>query len=131
MALFRSIISSKCSIPSVSNTFRRIQTKTTRETVQKWREDRGLDKNPNAHGPLTDLPDYTFMDGNRLTPLGSHQKQRIIKQRELAAKMIRLIREIDDGKLMHKRLQEESQRNREDIISNKFKPKGVLLIKKK
>lgn len=35
----------------------------------KWRYARGLPKNPNTAGPLTDLPDYTFIDG-RTTPLG-------------------------------------------------------------
>jgi hypothetical protein len=36
---------------------------------QKWRDEKGLPANPNAEGPLTNLPDYTFMDG-RPTPLG-------------------------------------------------------------
>lgn len=34
-----------------------------------WRRNRRLPKNPTQEGPLTDLPDYTFMDG-RPTPLG-------------------------------------------------------------
>lgn len=34
-----------------------------------WRRDRRLPKNPTSSGPLTELPDYTFMDG-RPTPLG-------------------------------------------------------------
>lgn len=36
---------------------------------RKWRERRGLPENPNAFGPLTNLPDYSFLDG-RPTPLG-------------------------------------------------------------
>lgn len=36
---------------------------------QKWREQKGLQGNPNAFGPLTNLPDYSFLDG-RPTPLG-------------------------------------------------------------
>lgn len=36
---------------------------------QKWREERGLPANPNEFGPLTNLPDYTFLDG-RPTPMG-------------------------------------------------------------
>lgn len=39
------------------------------QRVNKWRYARGLPRNPNTAGPLTDLPDYTFMDG-RPTPLG-------------------------------------------------------------
>lgn len=34
-----------------------------------WRRNRRLPKNPTSSGPLTDLPDYSFMDG-RPTPLG-------------------------------------------------------------
>lgn len=34
-----------------------------------WRRNRRLPKNPTSSGPLTDLPDYSYMDG-RPTPLG-------------------------------------------------------------
>lgn len=34
-----------------------------------WRLNRRLPRNPTSAGPLTDLPDYTFMDG-RPAPLG-------------------------------------------------------------
>lgn len=34
-----------------------------------WRRNRRLPRNPTSAGPLTDLPDYSFMDG-RPTPLG-------------------------------------------------------------
>lgn len=35
----------------------------------KWRRDRGLPEQLNQYGPLTDRPDYTYLDG-RPTPLG-------------------------------------------------------------
>lgn len=70
MALLKSIIFSKNSIPIVANCCRNIQTTAARHIDMKWREDRRLHRNPNAHGPLTDFPDYTFMDGDRPTPLG-------------------------------------------------------------
>lgn len=70
MALLKSIIFSKYSIPIVANSSRSIQTTANRFIDVKWREERGLHKNPNAHGPLTDFPDYTFMDGDRATPIG-------------------------------------------------------------
>ena len=38
---------------------------------------RGLPRNPNASGPLTDKPDFSFIDG-RPTPLGKGQKRRMI-----------------------------------------------------
>lgn len=34
-----------------------------------WRRNRRLPKNPTSSGPLTDLPDYSFVDG-RPVPLG-------------------------------------------------------------
>lgn len=40
---------------------------------RKWREEHGLPKNSNSFGPLTNLPDYTFLDG-RPTPLGVSAK---------------------------------------------------------
>lgn len=42
-----------------------------------WRRDRRMPKNPTSSGPLTDLPDYSFMDG-RPTPLGVNEKTPII-----------------------------------------------------
>lgn len=36
---------------------------------QDWRREKRLAQNPNSEGPLTNLPDYTYMDG-RPTPLG-------------------------------------------------------------
>ena len=36
---------------------------------QKWRQEKRLAENPNMEGPLTNLPDFTYMDG-RPTPLG-------------------------------------------------------------
>lgn len=70
MALLKSIILAKYSIPIIGNCYRNIQTTSIRVIDMKWREDRRLHRNPNAHGPLTDFPDYTFMDGDRCTPLG-------------------------------------------------------------
>lgn len=35
----------------------------------RWRNENGLPANRSSFGPLTNLPDYTFMDG-RPTPLG-------------------------------------------------------------
>lgn len=34
-----------------------------------WRMKRRLPKNPTSEGPLTDLPDFSYLDG-RPTPLG-------------------------------------------------------------
>lgn len=41
----------------------------------QWRQNRRLNKNPTSAGPLTDLPDYSYVDG-RPTQLGVRSKQR-------------------------------------------------------
>lgn len=43
-----------------------------------WREKNRLPLNPTSHGPLTNLPDYTFLDG-RPTPLGVRRVQETCK----------------------------------------------------
>ena len=48
---------------------RNLQTSTSLFLDVKRREKQGLHINPTAHGPLTNLPDYSFSDG-RPTPLG-------------------------------------------------------------
>ncbi|XP_037954453.1 39S ribosomal protein L52, mitochondrial-like [Teleopsis dalmanni] len=96
---------------------------------QKWREDKGLPMNSNAFGPLTNLPDYTFLDG-RPTPLGSNQKARLERQHQIAEKMVTQISELNYAKERHARLKAEKSAEKESIIKNKLKPKGHLLLKK-
>ncbi|XP_014087525.1 large ribosomal subunit protein mL52 [Bactrocera oleae] len=96
---------------------------------QKWREQKGLQGNPNAFGPLTNLPDYSFLDG-RPTPLGSNQKRRLKKQQEIAAKIVTLSGELDFAKKRYARIQAEEAAAKENVIKNKLKPKGHLLLKK-
>lgn len=48
---------------------RHVSLTAARAIDQRWREAKGLPENPNAFGPLTNLPDYTYLDG-RTTPLG-------------------------------------------------------------
>ncbi|KAH8372927.1 hypothetical protein KR009_008275 [Drosophila setifemur] len=97
---------------------------------QKWRAGRGLPENPNAFGPLTNLPDYTFLDG-RTTPLGANQRRRLLKQQEIAAKIVELSGELDFAKQRHVQLKEEAAAQKQRILQNKLKPKGHLLLKQK
>ncbi|XP_059614662.1 large ribosomal subunit protein mL52 [Phlebotomus argentipes] len=83
--------------------------------------------NPNQFGPLTNLPDYTFMDG-RPTPLGSRQKTRLENQKVLAAKIVSLNKELAYAKERHQRLQCEEQETRKSILDGKLKEKGHLLL---
>ncbi|EGI61563.1 PREDICTED: 39S ribosomal protein L52, mitochondrial [Acromyrmex echinatior] len=94
---------------------------------QRWRQKRGLTANPNTFGPLTNLPDYTFKDG-RPTPLGIRQKARLDKQRDYAAKIIKLVGEVDFAVERHTRMQEKEKEKRQTILNNKLKPKGDLLL---
>ncbi|XP_043500224.1 39S ribosomal protein L52, mitochondrial [Polistes fuscatus] len=95
---------------------------------QDWRRNKGLTENPNAFGPLTNKPDYSFLDG-KPTPFGVRQKARMIKQREYAAKIHKLVGEIDYAVERHKRLQQEKEEERQKILDSKLKPKGDLLLK--
>ncbi|EDW73835.1 uncharacterized protein Dwil_GK19668 [Drosophila willistoni] len=96
---------------------------------QKWREDKSLPQNPNAFGPLTNLPDYSFLDG-RPTPLGSNQKKRLLRQQEIAAKIVELNGELEFAKKRHESLKAKAAADKQRILSSKLKPKGHLLLKK-
>ncbi|KAK2584111.1 hypothetical protein KPH14_006552 [Odynerus spinipes] len=109
--------------------FRSVHTSRMRLLKQDWRMENGLTENPNAFGPLTNLPDYSFKDG-RPVPLGVGQKKRMIKQQQYAAKIVQLVGEIDYAVARHARLQEEEKQRRQNILDSKLKPKGDLLLKK-
>ncbi|XP_073844870.1 mitochondrial ribosomal protein L52 [Musca autumnalis] len=94
---------------------------------QRWREEKGLPANPNEFGPLTNLPDYTFLDG-RPTPMGSNQKKRLLKQQAMAAKIVTLNKELDMAKQRYQKLQQQEQEQRQKIMQAKLKPKGKLLL---
>ncbi|KAK4876660.1 hypothetical protein RN001_009166 [Aquatica leii] len=96
---------------------------------QRWREARGLPMNPNASGVLTDAADYSYLDG-RPVPYGTRQKNRIIKQKQITETIIKLSGEIDFAVERHKQLQIDEEQRKQQIISNKLKPKGLTLLKK-
>ncbi|XP_011187324.1 39S ribosomal protein L52, mitochondrial [Zeugodacus cucurbitae] len=116
-------------IPQNLRTTRKFSCTVIRALDQKWREQNGLPGNPNAFGPLTNLPDYTFLDG-RPTPLGSNQKRRLKKQQEIAAKIVTLSSELDFAKERYARIQAEQETAKENVLKNKLRPKGHLLLKK-
>lgn len=86
--------------------------------------------NPNAYGPLTDKPDYTFLDG-RPTPLGMRQRKRLQKQKEMAVRVIQLSKEIDYAVERHSKILKDEENRKNQILANKLKPKGHLLLKNK
>lgn len=60
----------------------------------------------------------------------TRQKNRILKQRDLALKIIRSIKEVDDAKEMHQQRLRATEEERQSILDSKLKPKGKLLTKK-
>lgn len=57
--------------------------------------------------------------------------RRVMFQREIAKKIVTGSWEIDYAIDRHKRIEEDAVKTKEAIISNKLKPKGHLLLKKK
>lgn len=86
--------------------------------------------NPTAYGVLTDGPDYTYLDG-RLTPLGTRQKLKILRQREIRDQIIQLTGEIDFAVERHKQLQFEDEQRKQQILDKKLKPKASNLLNSK
>jgi len=90
---------------------------------QDWRKKNGFAANPNAYGAVTDLPDYTFIDGRRAPP-GSGKVRRAIEQRDLTAKIIQLTSELDFAVERRERLDREEEDATQRILKSKLKPKG-------
>jgi len=107
-----------------------IHTSVAKFVDQDWRSDQRLPMNPNAEGPLTNLPDYTYMDG-RPTPLGQRQKTRALFQRELAQKIVTGSWEIDFAIKRHQKIKDDEVKAKQNVLDSKLKPKGHLLLKKK
>ncbi|XP_062544968.1 large ribosomal subunit protein mL52 isoform X1 [Armigeres subalbatus] len=90
-------------------------------------KERNLPRNPNKSGPLTDLPDYTFLDG-RVTPLGANQTKRLLQQHELANKIVTMSKEMDFAVERYRTLQANKQKENKQVLDQKLKPKGFLLL---
>ncbi|KAJ2943575.1 hypothetical protein O0L34_g16684 [Tuta absoluta] len=99
-------------------------------STKQWRMSRGLPKNKNAEGILTDGPDYTFLDG-RPTPLLHKQKLRMEKQRGYASRIVELCSELEFAKKRHQDIVRSKEEERDTILKNRLKPKGSALEKKK
>lgn len=93
----------------------------------RWRKERNLPSNPNSFGPLTNLPDYSFLD-NRPVPYGTNQKKRIDEQRQKFNKIKRLAKQIDDAVERHALLKREEEERKKQILDSKLKEKGCKLL---
>ncbi|KAG6460638.1 39S ribosomal protein L52, mitochondrial [Manduca sexta] len=99
-------------------------------STKEWRVARGLPVNRNAEGILTDGPDYTFLDG-RPTPLLHKQKLRMLRQRQYAEQIVQLCSELDFAKERYQKMQLAKEQEKQQILSDRLKPKGSALYKKK
>lgn len=70
-------------------------------TLKFWRKAKGLPVSPSTRGPLTDLPDFSFVDG-RPAPATHGQIRRSMQQRATMEKIVELLKEVEFAKKFHK-----------------------------
>ncbi|XP_069113786.1 large ribosomal subunit protein mL52-like [Argopecten irradians] len=89
----------------------------------EWRVKQGKAMDGISYGPLTDLPDYTYLDG-RPTPLSKGQLRRREMNKEMAKNVMKMMNELDFTKeFAEKRRQEQLQIEKLKSVPS-FKPKG-------
>ncbi|OAD54653.1 39S ribosomal protein L52, mitochondrial, partial [Eufriesea mexicana] len=84
---------------------------------------KGLIANPNKHGPLVTLPDYSFKD-NRPTAYGSRQLYRIQKHQNYVKRILQLVKEVDYAVERHAKLKMTEKEEQQKLLENVLKPKG-------
>ncbi|XP_062611932.1 large ribosomal subunit protein mL52-like [Saccostrea cucullata] len=67
----------------------------------KWRIANGKALDNKKYGPLTDLPDYSFLDG-RPAPLTTAQQKRLEDRQQIAARVHELMGELNFAKERHR-----------------------------
>ncbi|XP_020665386.2 large ribosomal subunit protein mL52 [Pogona vitticeps] len=105
---------------------RNLHCSTVDQSCGPWRVKHGLPVNPSMHGPLTDLPDWTFADGRPAPPM-KRQLLRKEKNKELARRVVMLSKEIDHGIEKWEARQREKKQEEEAKQLNKLQPKGGFL----
>ncbi|XP_077292725.1 mitochondrial ribosomal protein L52 [Arctopsyche grandis] len=95
---------------------------------REWRRKNGLPINKTLYGPLTDLPDYTFLDG-RVTPIGSRQRSRILNEQKVTEKIIKLTKQVDFAKDHYQYKLEQEEANKKALIERRLKSKGQSFFK--
>ncbi|KAI5745915.1 hypothetical protein M8J76_015502 [Diaphorina citri] len=93
----------------------------------KWRLQQGLPQYLNSCGPLTDNPDYSYVDEtlNRPPCYGTGQRKRILEQIELAKSIIHYTKEVDKCKEKTQEKLKAQQLERQALLESKLKPKGT------
>ncbi|KAL1462722.1 hypothetical protein WDU94_014535 [Cyamophila willieti] len=96
----------------------------------KWRLEQGLPQDLNSCGPLTDNPDYSYVDETlvRPPPYGSGQRKRMLEQIEHAKTIVKYCKELDQGKQKYQDKLKAKKEEKQKIIDNKLKPKGTEVL---
>ncbi|XP_064615208.1 large ribosomal subunit protein mL52-like [Liolophura sinensis] len=89
---------------------------------QKWRVSQGMSGDGNRYGPLTDLPDFSYLDG-RPAPLAKGQIRREKEKLETAAHVMKLIEEVDFAKARHEKKLKDKERDKTKMIESRLKAK--------
>lgn len=58
----------------------------------------------------------------------SNQRKRLLRQQEIAEKIVTMCRELDDAKKNYREHQKQKEIERNQIMTAKLKPKGKLLL---
>ncbi|CAI9744171.1 Hypothetical predicted protein [Octopus vulgaris] len=103
-------------------TSRHITTSSAAYVGSKHRFSKGEAANNSSYGPLVDLPDYTYLDGQP-SELSQRQGLRRTKRIELASKVSTYIAEMMEAKKVHQIKQEQKTQEREELIRSQLKPK--------
>ncbi|GAB1599567.1 hypothetical protein Ahia01_000234000 [Argonauta hians] len=88
----------------------------------KYRFSQGKATNNSSYGPLTDLPDYSYLDG-RPTELSMCQNRRREKRIEMASRVVRYIKELTDAKKIHQQRLELKSQQQQQQLQKQLKPK--------
>ncbi|KAM4049122.1 large ribosomal subunit protein mL52 [Anomaloglossus baeobatrachus] len=91
---------------------------------QDWRIKHGFARSGSEYGPLTDLPDWSFVDG-RPAPLWKGQNRRKEENKELASHIIMLSNEIDQGMEKWTEKQESLKEQQQSKQKNRLKTKAI------
>ncbi|XP_021371298.1 39S ribosomal protein L52, mitochondrial-like [Mizuhopecten yessoensis] len=85
-----------------------------------WRIKQGKAMDGSTYGPLTDLPDYTYLDG-RPTPLSRGQLRRREENKEMAKHVMKMMTELDLVKKPDQKEQNTADRQKKRDKSKNFK----------
>ncbi|XP_067651487.1 large ribosomal subunit protein mL52-like [Haliotis asinina] len=89
---------------------------------QQWRLERGQAANNTRYGPLTDMPDYSYIDG-RPTPLSKGQVRRRWKRIGIAKRIKLLVGEMNEARENYALKQKKEEKQKEEAVTRRLKPK--------